>query len=222
MKKTNNILHKFMQLYVEQAETPETDQPDAVQTGQELDGAISSNEKYLIKLLTNAFIFSPDKFDKSKQEYILNKIKSINSLINVPISKVVDEIKSIVSMDYSLRVESKTNALLKSYFNLVEQIADGTEPQPDSKEDIQLTNQQVPVEDNKDENKISLEEIFPLYKELMLKSLKHTPTEDELMILRPVADQFGEIDPQKIVTTIKNLLSKSLEDKEVQDNLSNA
>ena len=56
----------------------------------------------------------------------------------------------------------------------------------------------------------------------MLKSLKHTPTEDELMILKPVADQFGEIDPQKIVTTIKNLLSKSLEDKEVQDNLSNA
>jgi len=125
-------------------------------------------------------------------------------------------------MDNSLRVESKTNALLKSYFNLVEQIADGTEPQPDSEEDIQLTNQQVPVEDKKDENNISLEEIFPLYKELMLKSLKHTPTEDELMILKPVADQFGEIDPQKIVTTIKNLLSKSLEDKEVQDNLSNA
>jgi hypothetical protein len=222
MKKTNNILHKFMRLYVEQTEAPEADQLSDVQIGQKPNDVISSNEKYLIKLLTNAFIFSPEKFDKSKQGYISNKIKNINSLINVPISKVVDEIKSIISMDNSLKVESKTNVLLNSYFNLVEQIADGTEPQPDSKEDIQLTNKQEPVEDEKEENSISLEEIFPLYKELMLKSLKHTPTEDELMILKPVADQFGEIDPLKIVTTIKNLLSKSLEDKEIKDNLSNA
>ena len=42
------------------------------------------------------------------------------------------------------------------------------------------------------------------------------------MILKPIVRQFTKTDPEKIVITIKNLLSQSTEDKEVEDNLSNA
>jgi len=110
-------------------------------------------------------------------------------------------------MDKSLKVESKTNILLKKYFKLIEQIADGTESQPDSGEDMQLSNKEEPVKDLEDENNISLEEAFPMYSDLMVRSLKHPPADDEIMMLRAVANEFGETDPDKIVSTIKSLLS---------------
>lgn len=225
MKKTNIILNKYLRLYLEQGpEAPVDEQPqgDAASTQPETpSNTLPENEKYIIKLLTNAFIFNPKIFDKGKQKLIANKIKTINSFVNVPISKIIDEIKSVLALDRSLKVESKTEKLLKNYFNLVEQIADGTEPQASDKEEIQAPSQQDTAK-SKEENTLSLEEIFPLYKELILKSLRHAPTEEELMILKPVANQFGEVDPLKIVEAIQNLLSQSLEDKELKDNLSNA
>lgn len=222
--KTENILNKYLRLYLEQGpEAPTNEQPQqaAAPVKQEAPSTeIPENEKYIIKLLTNSFIFNPKIFDKPKQQVIANKIKTINSLVNAPISKIIDEIKSVLALDNSLRVESKTISLLQNYFKLVEQVADGTEPQPDSGETIQTPNQQATAP--KEKNTLSLEEIFPLYKELILKSLRHVPTEEELMILKPVANQFGDVDPLKIVEAIQNLLSQSLEDKELKDNLSNA
>lgn len=229
--KTNNILDKYLKIYLEQGpEAPAEEQPqqDAAPVQPETPSTeLPENEKYIIKLLTNSFIFNPKIFDKNKQQIIANKIKTINGLVNAPISKIIDEIKGVLALDNSLRVESKTITLLQNYLKLVEQVADGTEPQPDSGESIQAPNQQAQPTNQQvttptEKNTLSLEEIFPLYKELILKALRHAPTEEELMILKPVANQFGETDPLKIVEAIQNLLSQSLEDKELKDNLSNA
>ena len=225
MKKTNKLLSKYLHLYKEQVpgeevgDQSEDIQPDILSPDQ----GLSENEKYVIKILINAFIFSIKAFDKDKQKYILNRINSINNMINVPLAKVIDEIKNILALNYSLKIESKTNKLLKKHFNLIEQSLDATEPQSDKGDSNQLN-----VEPSVEQQEITkgdglpLEEIFPLYRELILKSLKHTPTEDELMILKPIVRQFTKTDPEKIVITIKNLLSQSTEDKEVEDNLSNA
>lgn len=229
MKKTTKLFEKYFKLLNEQEPGQDSNAPAPGQPQQEAPPAqpetpadnVQPNEKYIIKLLTNAFIFNPEIFDKDKRSIIDAKIKKIHGFVNVPISTVIAEIKSVLAMDRSLKVESRTNILLRNFFTILEQVADATEPQPDSGTEVQPLAQQNAAKE-KGENKISLEEIFPLYKELMLKSLRHVPTEEELMILKPVADQFGETDPLKIVEAIQNLLSQSLEDKEVQDNLSNA
>ena len=41
------------------------------------------------------------------------------------------------------------------------------------------------------------------------------------MILKPVVNEFADTDPEKIVEVIENILNQSLEDREVEDNLSN-
>ena len=144
-------------------------------------------------------------------------------MVNVPVSRVVDELKKIIAFDTSLKVESKTIALLSKYIMLIEQPADATEIQPDdSTDELNLPKQANIEQETGEGNELNLEEIFPLYKELIIKALKHTPTEDELMIIKPVVNQFADNDPEKIVEAIQNMLSRSLEDKEVQDNLSNA
>lgn len=198
--------------------------PQEVPTAEE-SPSIDENEKYVIKILTNSFIFNPALFDKQKQKYIFNKIDSIKGMVNVPISQIVKEIKRIIALDNSLRVESKTLSLLNKYMLLIEQPADATEPQSSDQaqdspkaKDVQ-TGASAPIQDD---NKLNLEEIFPLYKELIIKALKHIPTEEELMIVKPVVNEFADSDPEKIVEAIQNILSQSLEDKEVEDNLSNA
>lgn len=215
--KTITLINNYLKLLGEQ----DIDQLNAnlEQSGSNID----ENEKYIIKILTNAFIFNPALFDNQKQKYIYNKIDNISRMINVPVSKVVDELKKIIAFDTSLKVESKTNALLSKYIMLIEQPADATEPQSDeTNNDLNLAKQANKEQEAGEGNKLNLEEIFPLYKELIIKALKHTPTEEELMIIKPVVNEFADSDPEKIVEAIQNMLSQSLEDKEVQDNLSNA
>ena len=221
MSKTLKIISRYYKLLGEQ-EVDETQTAPAPAAAPTTVG-IGENEKYIIKILTNAFIFNPELFDKPKQKYIYNRIDQISKMINVPISKVVDELKKIIAFDTSLKVESKTIALLSKYKMLIEQPADATEVQPDdSTDEINLTNQATKEQETGEGNELNLDEIFPLYKEPIIKALKHTPTEDELMIIKPVVNQFANSDPEKIVEAIQNMLSRSLEDKEVQDNLSNA
>ena len=179
---------------------------------------LNENEKYVIKILTNAFIFNPTLFDGNKRKYIANKIENIKRTINVPVSKVVDEIKSILNLDSSLRVESKTLNIFKKYMVMLEQPADATEPQADSAPAAVDTK---PVEDDSTLNKLNLAEIFPLYKELILQSLAHVPTEEELIILKPVVNEFAESDPEKIVTVIKDLLNQE-SDIDIEKDLANA
>lgn len=182
---------------------------------------LQENEKYVIKILTNAFIFNPTMFDKNKQTYIARKTDEIYKMINVPVAKIVDEIKRIISLDSSLRVESKTLALFKKYNIILEQERDATEPQkgstaPDNN-DKQVDQEQTTGEGNS----LNLAEIFPLYKELIIKALRHAPTEDELMIIKPIVNEFADSDPEKIVEAIQNILSQSSEDREIRDDLSN-
>lgn len=228
MSKTLKLISKYYKLLGEQtpAEQAPTDPAAAtssVTAPVELqDSSIDENEKYVIKILTNAFIFNPTLFDKSKQKYIFGKIDQIKGMVNVPVSKIVDEIKKIIAIDRSLRVESKTLSLLNKYIFLIEQPADATEPQGTDQPASQ-NNPEQSKEINLDgeSNKLNLAEIFPLYKELIIKALRHAPTEEELMIVKPVVNEFADSDPEKIVETIQNILSQSLEDKEVEDNLSN-
>lgn len=215
--KTIALINNYLRILGEQ----DINQPD-INQGQIGDN-IKENEKYIIKILTNAFIFNPTLFDTQKQKYIYNRVDEISRMVNVPVSKVVEELKKVIAFDTSLKVESKTNALLSKYIMLIEQPADATEPQPDkSSDDLDLTQQASREQETGEGNNLNLEEIFPLYKELIIKALKHTPTEEELMIIKPVVNNFADSDPEKIVEAIQNMLSQSLEDKEVQDNLSNA
>jgi hypothetical protein len=210
MHKTNKIFAKYLNVLEEQV-------PDNVVPG------LDENEKYIIKILTNAFIFNPTVFSSSQQKYIASKIEAIKKMVNVPIAKVVDEIKKIIALDSSLKVESKTFSLLANYMLLIEQPADATEPQAEKSAPLKgLTKQAEKEQEEGEGNNLNLEEIFPLYKELIIKALNHSPTEDELMIIKPIVNEFADVDPEKIVEAIQNVLSQSLEDKEVEDNLSNA
>jgi hypothetical protein len=179
---------------------------------------IDENEKYIIKILTNSFIFNPSIFNKEKQKYIFNKIESIERKVNVPVSTIINAVKQIIGLDKSLKVESKTVTLIQNYMTLIEQSPDATEKQPDA---VEQDIKQKPDESATSENKLDLEEIFPLYKELLLQALKHVPTDEELMIIKPIVNEFGDVDPEKIVEAIQNILNQSLEDKEVEDDLSN-
>ena len=219
--KTLNLINKYLRLLGEQ----DLDADSQINANNlEANKGLDENEKYVIKILTNAFIFNPKLFDLQKQKYISTKIDEISRMVNVPISKLIDELKKIIALDRSLKVESKTLSLLNKYMLLAEQPADATEPQADSEsEDLENLSKQADKEQSKGEgNNLNLEEIFPLYKELIIKALRHTPTEEELMIIRPIVNEFADTDPEKIVEAIQNMLSQSLEDKEVQDNLSNA
>lgn len=219
--KTLNLINKYLRLLGEQDLDTDT-QNNA--NNLEVDKGLDENEKYVIKILTNAFIFNPKVFDLQKQKYISTRIDEISRMVNVPISRLIDDLKKIIALDRSLKVESKTLSLLNRYMLLAEQPADATEPQADNEsEDQKNLSKQADKEQAKGEgNNLNLEEIFPLYKELIIKALKHTPTEEELMIIRPIVKEFADVDPEKIVEAIQNMLSQSLEDTEVQDNLSNA
>ena len=207
MNITNNILSKLLGLYIEQEASEEPSQEQAPLEQAPQAKQMSNNERYIVKVLTNAFIFNRHIFDTAKQNIILNKIDSILKVLNEPISKTVDIVKDILAMDNSLKIESKTNILLRRYLYLVEEVADGTERQPDNDEDVQSSNQDDSADDSANDNSISLKEAFPMYSDLMVRSLKHSPTDDEIMMLRSVANEFGETDPDKIVNTIKSLLS---------------
>jgi hypothetical protein len=114
--------------------------------------------------------------------------------------------------------------LISKYNRLIEQARDATEPQADKGEvsstKAPQTSTQVAAQ-NGSEYKLNLTEIFPLYKELILKSLRHVPTEEELMILKPIVNEFADVDPEKIVSTIQDLLTQS-SDNEIEGVLSNA
>lgn len=173
---------------------------------------IDENEKYIIKILINAFIFNPNLFDENKRNYIFAKIDEIKRMVNVPVSKVITEIKKIISLDRSLRIESKTLNLLNRYALLLEQPVDATEIQ----EPVDANTNPEPI----DNSELNLAEIFnPLYKQLILKALKHIPTDEELLMIKPIVSEFADSNPEQIVSSIENILGQSLEDKDLEDKL---
>jgi hypothetical protein len=229
MNKVNTLFKKYYRILNEQEPgtpeatapvPPEAPTPAAPEAAPEapMEPAIKplpENEKYIIKILTNAFIFNPSLFDSNKKKFIDNKIEIVRKSINVPVSKMVEDIKSILNLDNSLRVESVTLKLLRKYTNLLEQTADATEPQTDTT-NISTVNTADPQGNM---NKLNLAEIFPLYKELIVQALAHIPTDEELIILKPIVNEFGDTDPEKIVKTIKDLLNQE-SDRDIEGDLS--
>lgn len=225
--KTSQLFKKYYKILNEQEPADPTAAPEASPADMappveepEAIKPLNNNEKYVIKILSNAFIFNPTLFDSSKQKFIANKIAEIKKSVNIPVAKTVEEIKSILNLDNSLRVESRTLKLISKYLLVLEQPADATEPQPGNnvpKTSQVGNNQQVKGPDIN----FNLAEIFPLYKELTLQSLEHVPTDEELMILKPVVNEFADTDPEKIVTTIKDLLGQE-SDQDVETYLANA
>jgi hypothetical protein len=238
MKKTDKLFERYFQLLNEQEPAPEADpavDPAAAEQPAPPveEPALDENQKYLIKVLTHAFIFNPTLFSRDVQAKISNDIKRISKSVNVPIAKTVEEITNIICMDNSLcrdlkgdqklKTESKTLRLINKMLVLLEQPADATEPQaedaaPEEQGAAPQAEQQPEVEKPKSE--LSLEEIFPLYRELIMKALAHTPSDEELMMLKPVVDEFADVDPTKIETFIAKTLNQSLQDNELEDNLS--
>lgn len=171
MSKTLQLISKYFSLLEEQA--PEGDPAAGIEPAtaaasappaepQEQVGNIDENEKYIIKILTNAFIFNPTLFDKQKQKYIFNKIDQIKRMVNVPVAKIVDEVKNVIAIDKSLKVESKTLSLLDKYMLLIEQPADATEPQADTQptQNSSTSQSQEKIIDGEGNN-LNLAEIFP-------------------------------------------------------------
>lgn len=233
MNKTNKLFEKYLGLYLEQepGEAPldeedmgdvspgETDTPQEPAPGPK---PMSENEKYIIQILTNAFVFNRKNFNPTMQGYINTKINQLTKTVNRPVSQIVDDIKKIISLDKSLTVESKTSNLLKKYIKLIEQgEKDATEPQ--ASDDLAKKEPEIAKPNPADNKaKLSLSEFFPpFYKELIIKALKHSPNEDELAMIKTVVDEFIDVDPQKIVDAIKKMLNQALEDKEVEEDLGN-
>lgn len=227
--KTDQLFKKYYKILNEQEPATETQvpeeppgnitPPEATVPSEVGPIPLDENEKYVIKILTNSFIFNPSLFDKNKQKFIFNKINEIKQSVNIPISKIIEEIKSILSLDNSLKVESKTLSLLNSYIFLFEQPADATEPQTANQAGTSTPT--TAPSTTSDVNKLNLAEIFPLYKELIMQSLLHVPTDEELIILKPIVNEFSEVDPEKIVTTIKDLLGQE-SDIDIESDLANA
>jgi hypothetical protein len=232
MRKTDKLFKQYYRLFIEQTpeeqpvpggeELPPMEPPDQQPEPAPQSKPMDENEKYIIKILTNAFIFNPKLFSGSRKAYIDKVLNTIKSSVNVPVASIIKEIKKIIAFDKSLYIESRTEFLLKRYFKILEQDQrDATEPQSDNQPDVEGDVDYEPQPEPENENDLDLVEIFPLYKELLMRALAHVPTEEELMMLKPVVNEFADVDPQKIVDLINNLLLKSpkSEDKSVADQL---
>lgn len=236
MKKTNKLFEQYFRLLNEQepGEDPNAPVPDQAPVEQPpaapQEPTMPENQKYMIKILTHAFIFNPTLFSVNTQQTIADKIKQLSKSVNVPISKIVADIINIICLDNSLcrelrnnqpslKKESKTINYINKLMVLLEQPADATEPQQDNQEQSAAPVEDEPPAPPVKKEELSLEEIFPMYKELILKALAHQPTDEELLMLKPVADEFMDVDPAKVENFIAKTLNQSLEDNELEDNL---
>lgn len=174
---------------------------------------VPENEKHIIDILTNSFIFNPTLFDSQTQKVISQKVNQIKRSVNVSAPTIINQIKNIIGLDSSLRMESKTEALINGYLRALYEQKDATEPQVDT------ASKATEPQQNTTQPGLNFNEIFPLYKEILLKALVHVPTDEELMMLRTVVSELGENDPLKIVTTIQKLLSQATGDSSFKDSL---
>ena len=240
--KVNNLFKKYYKILNEQEPgdpapdaTPMESPPAEMAPPEETAPAepeikpIDNNEKLVIKILTNAFIFDKTHFnnDIAKRKYIDRMLIKILQSVNVPIAKIVEDVVSVINLDRNLSLdkiissntrfkESKTLRLINSYILMFEKPADATEPQAGDN-----NTQDIPANDKPTNsiNSLSLSEIFPEYKELIVQALNHVPSPEEIITLRSVVREIGETDPEKIVITIQRLLNFSedtLTDKETK------
>lgn len=244
MRKTEEKLNKFLRMFNEADEDQQPPDDDASQPPQEAPAPeppkeespaskVSQSEKEIIDLLARSFLFNPNDFPNQKSQ-IEAGINNIRSSVNVPIPTIIDNIEDIVSMNVNLRkkpivsrlinnLESRANKIFGNISILSEKLRDATEPQAGDQGEKavepgkKVEGEAKPVDNS--EFKLDLQEIFPMYQTLIAKALNHVPTEEEIINLQAVVDEFTDVDPKKIVNTIKNMLSQSLEDKEIEQDL---
>lgn len=209
MKKTTAKLNEYLRLFEQDELDAEMgDQPeDAEPVEQAAPEPVDENVKYVIKLLTNSFIFDKTKFSQSTQQSVDNLISDIQNDVNQPVASIIGKVKRVLSLDSNLRVESIVVSTMDSYISLYEN-ADATNMQSGTSEA-----RGEPI------NAASISEIFPMYQKLIVSALQHTPTAEELSILDPVIEEFADTDPTKIKEAITQLLSQSGIDTEVESNL---
>ena len=198
--KTLDLINSYNRL-LEQDEVG--NMPDVTSDIQATKPDLSPNEKYIIKLLTNSFIFDPKskKFNERTQRDIFTKIKDIKNLSSPSLAVIVSKVNNILSYEPGLKVESVVMDLLDRLISIFEQSQDATnltqEPEP------YIGNTTAPKV-----NDINLTEIFPnFYQALLVNALSHTATPAEMNILIDVVDNFAESDPRYIRDTISTLIS---------------
>ena len=104
--------------------------------------------------------------------------------------------------------------MLEKYALFIEQPDDATEPQAgtDKKE--------IKLDGTDSENEVDLSEIFPLYQSLILKALKHKPSDQELLSIDDITSEMADVDPKNIVDSIELMLGLSSSDASLRDTLS--
>jgi hypothetical protein len=176
---------------------------------------ISSNERYIIKILTNALIFNPAKFP-DQREGIFSDIDRISRAGSQPIAATIRQIKDIISLDRSLVIEGEVSRLFGYYTEMLERNSlDATEPQLDS----EPVDGEEPTKDPSLEIDVDLDEIFPLYQDMILSALRYEPTSRDLMMLRDVVNGIDEADTLTIVDTVQSIMNSKRSEEGVADDL---
>jgi hypothetical protein len=225
--KTQKLINKTLRLLREQepGAEPSNAQPPAapVPTEGPADVEVDEREKSLALALALAFIFNPAR---TKQEMLIKtQTDKINSSANITIPEIIDTLGEIVCLDINLcrrfreafpgnntalKKESKTIQLLNKYKLLFEQDLDATEPQSTAQTDDTAGEAQDDGTQNnntpEEKTELSLDEIFPLYRDLLTKAVLYVPTDDELFMVNQVVKQFADSDPLRVIETVKNIL----------------
>jgi hypothetical protein len=217
MYKTLKIISNYWNLIQEQSPS---DMETVDDTGDEpVKNNNDQNKKEIINILKNAFIFDKTKWGPSKQNYIQSRIK----LLKRPSTdgNIVNQIYDLVSIinidpELQLNLESKTLFIFNKYGLLQEQLKDATEPNIDD------TTQQ-PVIDNKEVSSprtisLKLNEIFPLYNDLIIRALDYKPSEEELIMLDDIISS-SEGNPNLVRDGIEKILRSKKEQKDLENDL---
>lgn len=174
---------------------------------------LKENERVIIKILANAFIFNKLDLDPETLLRVERNIRIIKDSVGWPMSKTINSIINILCLNPALclkkslgiRVnkESKIEKAFSKYKLIYEIAADATDGPVNSETETEKDTESQ----GKEIVSLSLAEIFSEYQELILRALEYVPTAEEIMILRPVVKEFGESNPSAVETTVKNLLN---------------
>lgn len=212
--KTLRLIENYIRYVTESVEDEAVDVPVDSESRE-----IGSNERYIIKILTNALIFNPLKF-LDQRETILNDIENIRVSPDNSIASIISRIKSIIALDKSLVIEGSTGQLFKYYTELLERNSlDATEPQQDTVPTSIVDDSPTETSDPSLEIDVDLDEIFPLYQDMILNALSYEPSSRDLIMLRDVVNGIGEVDPLSIIDTIQGIMNSRRSEEDIADDL---
>lgn len=212
--KTLRLIESYIRYVTESGEPEAVDVPVESESRE-----IGSNERYIIKILTNALIFNPLKFP-DQRETILNDIENIRVSPGNSIASIISRIKSIIALDRSLVIEGSTGQLFIYYTELLERSSlDATEPQQETAPSSIVDDSPTETSDPSLEIDVDLDEIFPLYQDMILNAMSYEPSSRDLIMLRDVVNGIGESDPLSIIDTIQGIMNSRRSEEDIADDL---